>query len=41
MVDVNSKFVCIDVLEQTPYYRQDVAEILMNSEMIIEYYMID
>ena len=41
MVDVNSKIVCIDVLEQTSYYRQDAAEILMNSEMIIEYYMID
>ena len=35
MIDVNFRIVCIDVSEQTPHYRGNAAENLMNSEMII------
>ena len=35
MIDVNFRIVCINVSEQTPYYRGNAAENLINSEMII------
>ena len=35
MIDVNFRIVCINVLEKTPYYRENAAENLMKSEMII------
>jgi len=41
VVDVNSRFVYIDVSKQTPYYRGNVAEIFDEFRYNYKYYMID
>ena len=41
MVNVNSRLVCIDVSEQTPYYRENATEIIDEFRDDYKYYMID
>ena len=41
MIDVNFRIVCIDVSEQTPYYRGNAAEIFDEFKYDYKYYMID
>ena len=41
MIGVNFILVCIDVSEQTPYYKRNVAEIFDEFKDDYNYYMID
>ena len=41
MVDANSRFVCINISEQTLYYRENAAKIFVEFRDDYKYYMID
>ena len=41
MIDENFRIVCIDVSEQTPYYRGNVADNFDELRNDYKYYMID